>query len=73
MSRKLSTSDFCNSCLEIGHPNDPNNPDLSVKGILNGRGYALPSGYMDLNSLILYILQENGGCSSCINMVKQAT
>jgi hypothetical protein len=70
MSRKLSTSDFCESCLEIGCTNDRS---LRVKKILESPGYSDPRGYPDLNYTILYGLVENGGCSSCINMVKRAT
>jgi hypothetical protein len=70
MSRKLSTSDFCASCLEIGCTNDRS---LTVKEILNSPGYPNPMGYESLNYTILYGLEENGGCPNCINTVKRAT
>ena len=70
MSMQLSTSDFCESCLEISCGNDHS---MTVKEILNSPGYHNFLGYSGLNYTILYGLEENGGCSSCINMVKRAT
>jgi len=69
-SRQLSTSDFCASCLEIGCGNDKS---MTVKEILNSPGYPNPMGYSSLNYSILYGLEENGGCSSCINTTRNAT
>ena len=70
MSRKLSTSDFCKSCLKVGCTNDRS---MTVEEILNSVGYSNPVGALSLNYTIQYGLEENGGCSSCINMVKRAT
>jgi len=70
MSRQLSTSDFCESCLKIGCTNDRS---MTVEKILDSPGYSQPMGYSTLNYTILYGLEENGGCSSCINTVKRAT
>jgi len=70
MSRKLSTSEFCESCLKIGCTNDRS---MTVKEILESPGYPNLLGYSSLNYTILYGLQDNGGCSSCINMVERAT
>jgi len=70
MSRRLSTSDFCESCLKIGCSNDGS---MTVKEILDSPGYPNPVGYSSLNYTILYGLEDNGGCSSCINKVKRAT
>ena len=69
MSRELSTSDFCESCLKIGCGNDRS---TTVREILNSPGYH-NMGYMGANYTILGGLQNNGGCPSCINMVKNAT
>jgi len=67
MTRTLSTSDFCESCLEIRCAGN------TVKEILNSQGYATPIGPCSLNYSILYGLQDNGGCPGCINMVESAT
>jgi len=69
MSRRLSKSDFCESCLEIGCGNDRS---TTVEEILDSPGYPT-LGYPSLNYTILYGLQDNGGCSSCIDMVESAT
>jgi hypothetical protein len=70
MSRQLSTSDFCESCLKIGCGN---NRSSTVRELLNSPGYSNPMGYTALNYTILYGLKDNGGCSSCINKVERAT
>jgi hypothetical protein len=69
-SRKLSTSDFCGSCLGIGCGNDGS---MTVQEILNSPGYSNPMGFSSLNYTIQYGLEENGGCSSCIYMAQSAT
>jgi len=69
-SRQLSTSDFCASCLEIGCTNDKS---TTVKQLLNSPGYQNPMGYSSLNYTIQYGLEDNGGCSRCINTAKNAT
>ena len=70
MSMRLSMSDFCGSCLEIGCGNDRS---FTVKELLNSPGYLNTMAFMDLNHTILYGLEDNGGCPSCKNMVKRAT
>jgi hypothetical protein len=70
MTRKLSTSEFCESCLEIGCGNDRS---ITVKEILDSSGYAHPLGSSSLNYTIMFGLQANGGCSSCITVVESAT
>jgi hypothetical protein len=69
-SRQLSTSDFCESCLEVGCGNDRS---ITVRHILNSPGYPNLAGYSSLNYTIQYGLEENGGCPSCINTAKNAT
>ena len=69
-SKKLSKSDFCASCLEIGCTNDRS---MTVKYILDSPGYQDVRGYSSLNYTIQYGLEDNGGCSRCINTAKNAT
>jgi hypothetical protein len=70
MPRKFSPSDFCGSCLEIGCASDGSG---TVRETLNSPGYSTPLGRFDINYMILLGLKNNGGCSSCINMVERAT
>ena len=70
-SRQLSTSDFCAKCLNVRTGND--GAGMTVKEILNSPGYPDPRGYSGLNYSIQYGLEDNGGCSSCINVAKNAT
>ena len=66
---RLSTFDFCESCLKIRCGNS----SITVKEMLNSPGYAHPLGPVEINYTILFSLQDKGGCSNCINMVKSAT
>ena len=69
-ARQLSTSDFCESCLNIDLADDGS---LIVKDILNSPGYRIPIGYSHLNGTIKLGLEKKGGCPRCINTAKNAT
>ena len=71
MAMKLSTSDFCQSCLKIRCGNDGGAG--TVKELLLCSGYQDPRGFSFLNNTILYCLEDNGGCSSCLTKVRKAT
>jgi hypothetical protein len=71
MAIKLSTSDFCESCLKVRCGN--NGGAGTVKELLLSPGYQDPRGYSILNNTIQYALEDNGGCSNCLNKVRQAT
>ncbi len=71
MAMRLSISDFCSSCLEVHLGNDAAGP--SVKEMLLSPGYVSSIGPSIANYSILYGLEDNGGCLSCINMVRRAT
>jgi uncharacterized protein (TIGR02145 family) len=53
--------------------NDGNLSGMTIEEFLNSPGYNAPMGYIAINPIILLYLEENGGCSSCINLLKLAT
>ena len=67
---RFSTSDFCESCLKIGCGEDRS---ITVKDFLDSPGYAHPLVPANINYAILFGLEDNGGCPSCINKAKSAT
>ena len=73
MARRISKSELCSSCLSIrqrmndGSLNDP------IGDILEWEGYKTPEGVSTINEMILFYLEENGGCSNCIRVLKNAT
>jgi hypothetical protein len=45
----------------------------SVKEFLESVGYQKPEGPAFMNFALLFYLEENGGCASCISKVKSAS
>ena len=72
---RIQKEQLCDSCRKI-HPvmNDGKPLDKSIEDLLDGGGYKHPNPmrYTILNEAILLYLQENGGCSRCIDLLKSA-
>jgi len=73
MIKKIRKEQLCSSCRGIhAIMNDGNPSSLSIENILDSPGY---QGVMFgvLNQMILFYLQKNNGCQSCINLFVEAT
>ena len=70
---KISKYDLCDSCRKIRPRMDDGSLGPSIEDLLEGPGYAHPTGYTMLNHAILLYLQEDGGCPGCISLAKRAT
>ena len=73
---KISKNDLCSKCRNIRPKlNSANGPTLGdpLEVLLESKGYDMPNGYMFINPAILTYLEEDGGCSSCISLLKRAT
>jgi hypothetical protein len=44
-----------------------------MEEILDSKGNNMPGGYIMINQAVLFYLEDNGGCSSCISLLKRAT
>jgi len=45
----------------------------TVEEMLDCVGYSKPEGPTYINEMLLVWLEDNGGCSSCISMLRRAT
>jgi len=73
MIKRIRKEQLCSSCREIHATMNDGNPfSLSIENMLDSPGY---QGMMFgvLNQVILFHLQENNGCQSCINLFMEAT
>ena len=70
---KISKTDLCNSCLKIRPRMNDGSLGMAIEDLLDSKGYNQPMGFFMGNHAILLYLQENGGCSSCINLFQRAT
>jgi len=72
MSRRIKKEELCNSCRNI-HPvlNGGEISDKSIENFLDSKGYNDQSlFYLSINEKILMNLEDNCGCSRCINLLK---
>jgi len=54
--------------------NDGKPSDLSVEDFLDSKGYNNPmGGFIIGNHAVLCYLEENGGCSTCVSLLRRAT
>jgi len=72
MSRILSKSDLCSSCLKIRQRLNDGSMSPTIEEFLGCEGYRQPETRDFINEMLLFRLEEFGGCSSCINMLKRA-
>jgi hypothetical protein len=72
MARRVSKDDLCSSCLSIRpRMNDGSRGD-SIESMLDSVGYKNPEGPSFMNEMLLFYLEDNGGCSDCIRVLKNA-
>ncbi|MCL2284179.1 MAG: hypothetical protein FWC26_12755 [Fibromonadales bacterium] len=70
---KISKSDLCSSCRNIRPIMNDEKPSKYSNGeFLDSPGYNSPMGYTIGNEMVLLYLVENGGCPSCISLLKHA-
>ena len=72
---RIKKHQLCESCRLI-HPIMSGGKAYkdSVGEILDSEGYNAPSGmYIMINQMVVGYLQDNKGCSMCINVLKRAT
>jgi hypothetical protein len=70
---KVSKSDLCSSCLAIRQRLNNGSLSETIGEMLECKGYQTPLGIVDLNHAMLFYLEQNGGCQSCISVFKRAT
>jgi len=69
MPGKIEKYELCASCRKIGPVGSQDNSN-SIENILDSKGYSHPVSRNMLNMSILTLLEKNGGCPACINLVK---
>jgi hypothetical protein len=69
---RISKNDLCASCRKI-HPvtNDGTISSVSIENLLDGKPYQ-SFAFGVINQAILIHLEGNGGCPSCISLLKRA-
>jgi len=72
MPGKIEKYELCASCRKIGPVKEDGSQDNSnsIENILDSKGYNHPVSRNMLNMSILTLLEKNGGCPACINLVK---
>jgi hypothetical protein len=70
---KLKKEDFCSSCLRIRQRMSNGSLGSSIEELLNCEGYKHPIAYTNINHMMLFYLEQNGGCPSCISLLRRAT
>jgi len=72
---KLLKEDLCSSCREI-HPlmADGKPYETSLSGFLESKGYVNgATSYVMINLMIREHLENSGGCTNCINLLRKVT
>jgi len=72
MARRLSTEQLCSSCLSIRPRMNDGSLGDSIETMLECVGYSKPEGPSIINDMILQWLEDNGGCSDCIRVLRNA-
>lgn len=68
---KVSKHDLCSSCRKIRPIMSGGKPaSFIIEEFLDSPGYNMPMGEMMGNQMLLLHLQDNGGCSNCINLFR---
>jgi len=71
---KLLKYDLCSSCRKIQwRMNDGKLSGMTIEEFIRCEGYNSPLGYLVGNNAVLLYLVENGGCQSCVSLLKLAT
>ena len=72
MARRVSKNELCSSCLSIRPRMNDGSLGDSVGSFLDCVGYSKPEGPAIINEMLLFYLENNGGCSNCIRVLKNA-
>jgi len=69
---RVSKYDLCSSCREIRPIMNGGKPsDMTVGELLDSKGNA-GMGYFMINQMVLTYLEDDGGCPTCTNLLRQA-
>jgi len=71
---QITKEQLCDSCRKLHPVTSEGKPwKESVEDLLMLDAYKHPAKYIGINYTILTTLEDNGGCSRCIDLLNRAT